>query len=130
MTYEDYCALRDKYNLSDYAVSKLTGVSRATLSQWKKGNSKPSKANTERLSRYFEKFDDLKNNPLSDQERGVLFDEIRRLTFQNMINAEAKAYFLTLKDGTEIEITQEDYDELHRGIDAYIAAWCKMKNKI
>lgn len=39
--YEKYAAIRDEKGLSDYEVSKMSGVSTATLSCWKKGSYKP-----------------------------------------------------------------------------------------
>ena len=42
--YEKYARLRDERGLTDYAVSKKTGITTATLSCWKKGMYKP-KAN-------------------------------------------------------------------------------------
>ena len=36
-TYARYAAIRDQAKLRDAAVSKLTGVSRATISEWKHG---------------------------------------------------------------------------------------------
>lgn len=35
--YEDYARIRDSKGYSDYAVSKGTGISAGTLSDWKKG---------------------------------------------------------------------------------------------
>lgn len=46
--YSKYAELRDKQGLSDYAVSKLSGVGRSTLSDWKTGKHIP---NTENLSK-------------------------------------------------------------------------------
>lgn len=35
--YEDYARIRDEKGFSDYAVSKGTGISAGTLSDWKRG---------------------------------------------------------------------------------------------
>ena len=40
-SYEKYASIRDKRNLTDYQVSKGTGIATATLSDWKNGVSKP-----------------------------------------------------------------------------------------
>lgn len=37
-SYKKYAELRDKKQMTDYLVSKKTGVSTATLSSWKNGN--------------------------------------------------------------------------------------------
>ena len=39
--YERYAKLRDERGLTDYAVSKETGISTATLSCWKNGEYEP-----------------------------------------------------------------------------------------
>ncbi len=46
--YSKYAELRDKLNLSDYAVAKRSGVGRSTLSDWKTGKHIP---NTDNLSK-------------------------------------------------------------------------------
>ena len=39
--YEKYARLRDAKGMTDYAVSKATGISTSTLTDWKKGRSVP-----------------------------------------------------------------------------------------
>ena len=39
--YQKYELLRNKRGVTDYEVSKQTGVSTATLSEWKKGTYQP-----------------------------------------------------------------------------------------
>ncbi len=39
--YEKYARLRDVKGMTDYAVSKATGISTSTLTDWKKGRSVP-----------------------------------------------------------------------------------------
>ena len=39
--YEKYAKLRDERHLTDYRVAKETGISTATLTQWKQGRSTP-----------------------------------------------------------------------------------------
>lgn len=41
MKYEKYVKLRDERGLTDYQVSKQTGISSATLSEWKSGRYVP-----------------------------------------------------------------------------------------
>lgn len=41
MTYEEYAKIRDLKGLSDYKVSQLTGIGRATFSEWKNGKYQP-----------------------------------------------------------------------------------------
>ena len=39
--YEIYCKLRDKRGVRDADVSKATGISKSTFSDWKSGRSNP-----------------------------------------------------------------------------------------
>lgn len=39
--YTKYANIRDSKNLTDYQVAKISGVSTATLSEWKRGNYTP-----------------------------------------------------------------------------------------
>lgn len=40
-SYEKYASIRDRNNLSDYQVSKDTGIATTTLYDWKNGVSRP-----------------------------------------------------------------------------------------
>lgn len=39
--YEKYVAIRDERGMTDYEVSKISGVSRSTFADWKSGRSEP-----------------------------------------------------------------------------------------
>ena len=52
--YERYASLRDKHNITDYRVSKDTGVSTATLSSWKSGAYNPKIDKLKILADYFD----------------------------------------------------------------------------
>lgn len=56
MTYEEYRQKCDKLGVTDYAVATYTGISRATLSQWKNGNTKPSLNTMKRIVFFLENF--------------------------------------------------------------------------
>ena len=51
--YKKYAELRDKAGLTDYRVSKDTGISTATLSSWKNGNYSPKFDKLLTLAKYF-----------------------------------------------------------------------------
>lgn len=51
--YQKYAELRDKANLTDYAVSKYTGISTATLTNWKYGRYCPKFDKLMILAKYF-----------------------------------------------------------------------------
>lgn len=51
--YKRYVALRDKKGVTDYQVSKDTGITRSTFSEWKSGRSKPKVEKLKILADYF-----------------------------------------------------------------------------
>ena len=48
--YGIYAKLRDERGLTDYKVSKLTGIGQSTFSDWKSGKTKPKLAKLEKIA--------------------------------------------------------------------------------
>lgn len=51
--YLKYAELRDKKGVTDYRVAKETGLSTATLTNWKKGNYRPKLDKLLAIAKYF-----------------------------------------------------------------------------
>lgn len=51
--YQKYERLRNDRGVTDYEVSKQTGVSTATLSEWKKGTYQPKIEKITQIAKYF-----------------------------------------------------------------------------
>lgn len=51
--YQKYAKLRDERGLTDYRVALDTGISTATLTNWKKGNYNPKNNKLLLLAKYF-----------------------------------------------------------------------------
>lgn len=51
--YEKYVQLRDSKGVTDYKVAQDTGISTATLSEWKKGTYVPKIDKIKKLAEYF-----------------------------------------------------------------------------
>ena len=51
--YDIYVRLRDEKGVTDYKVSQETGISTATLSEWKKGTYTPKVDKIKRIADYF-----------------------------------------------------------------------------
>lgn len=51
--YEKFSNLLQKYEVTPYKVSKETGVSQVTLSDWKKGKSTPKADKLQKIADYF-----------------------------------------------------------------------------
>lgn len=52
-SYEKYQRFRNKLGITDYEVSKQTGISTATLSNWRNGNYEPKLDKRLAIARYF-----------------------------------------------------------------------------
>ena len=48
--YEYYCSIRDSLGLTDYKVSKLTGIGQSTFSDWKAGRSAPKQEKLQKIA--------------------------------------------------------------------------------
>lgn len=53
MNYEKYTLLRDNRNLTDYRISKDTGITKSTFTDWKTGRSNPKIDKIKILADYF-----------------------------------------------------------------------------
>lgn len=53
LVYERYCQLRDKKGITDYRVSKDTGMTSSLFSDWKAGRIKPGLKSIKTLADYF-----------------------------------------------------------------------------
>ena len=51
-TYENYAKIRSRIGLRDADVSKATGISTATLSEWKKGRYQPKLDKLEKIAKF------------------------------------------------------------------------------
>lgn len=51
--YQKYAELRDKAGVTDYEVAKNTGVSTATLTNWKYGRYTPKADKLKKIADYF-----------------------------------------------------------------------------
>ena len=51
--YKKYVELRDAKGVTDYKVSKATGITKSTFTDWKTGRSKPKVDKLNLLAKYF-----------------------------------------------------------------------------
>ena len=51
--YQKYAELRDSRGLTDYAVSKQSGVARSVLSDWRNGKHSPNVENLTKIADFF-----------------------------------------------------------------------------
>ena len=67
--YEIYCKLRDELGLKDADVSKATGITKSTFSDWKNGRSKPKDEKLLKIATFFGvTLDYLRTGTMSEDE--------------------------------------------------------------
>ena len=146
MTYEEYCQKRDSLGLTDYTVSKYSAISRATLSQWKNGNTTPSETTMKRLKFFLGKYDPAQDYP--DAYFGVMYEICKRkaakpvameknpsplpmpedpaiIPIPKVFNIDSVSVYLQ----EPVELSERQYQELVRGTEAYVISWLRLKNK-
>lgn len=68
--YKKYAVLRDKQGITDYRVSKDTGIPKSTFSEWKSGRSNPKVGKLKILANYFGvSIDYFLDEPLKDTQQ-------------------------------------------------------------
>ena len=123
MTYEEYCSMRDTLNLSDHAVANYSGVSKATLSQWKNGKLEPSKRTKYRLEEFFETYDP--NRPdyliaahIKPKENNIPAFSTPKLWIES--------FGVRINDGHPGEMTDRQFDELRKSTEAFAQTWLRI----
>ena len=124
MTYEEYEKKITELGLSSYAVSELSGVSKAVLSQWKNGRTQPSRTTMNKLQLFFNNYDPKKPNDYINQIQTIKFD-IEEDSANQMENQMLRfsIYYLLLKYGKNVSLSEQQYKDLQRGLRAFISAW-------
>ena len=106
--YEKFEQLLKEYGVTPYRVHKETGISTATLSDWKNGKSQPKKDKIEKICAYF-------NVPISyfygdeDDEPGYYLNpETAEIAQDIFEHKELRLLFDAARDGTP-----EDLETVH-----------------
>ena len=119
MTYEEFEKLRDERNMTNYQVAIATGVSKATLSQWKNGNSVPSAKTNKRLESFF-----------SENVDAVYAYTLKDCTTSKNSNYRIESYTVNLNNQVPVELSEPEYAELKIASEAFAYTWLKMHKKI
>lgn len=69
--YEIFEQLLRKHNLSAYKVSKMTGITQSTLSDWKRGRSTPKTDTLQKIADYFDVSVDYLMGRESDEPNAI-----------------------------------------------------------
>lgn len=125
MTYEEFREKCDKLRLTDYAVSKLTGVSKATISQWKNGNTKLSDSVRNKINYLLENYDPDKYFQMPPYLSDEPWSSLSTNNEPSKPVVRFDSYTVMLDDGIPIEITVDDYKKLKSDTAIYAHAWLK-----
>ena len=122
--YENYSKIRDARGYSDGKVAEIAGVSRAVFTRWKNGISSPSNATRFKICKAL-------GIPPTMQFTGKKDGEfvLDGVTLDDLINANPKMFGIKLPNGETVTIEQEQYNELHKAVEAYIVAWLATHKK-
>lgn len=133
-TYVNYCYYRDSLKLTDYAVSKLSGVTTSTLSDWKNGKHQPNAKNMQKIAEALKISVDSfyigypgtdYNLKLNGGQSIDISEAITDNSLKRMIE-----YTYLLSSGEKIKLSQEEYSELKNAVDIFIDSWIRSKKKL
>lgn len=97
--YEIFEQLLQKFGVTPYKVSKQTGVTQTTLSNWKNGKSTPSNSNLQKIADYFGvSVDYLMTGEEKEGDKYYLNDETAQVAQEIFENKELRALFDVQRD--------------------------------
>lgn len=109
--YEKFSKLLQEKQLSTYRVSKDTGISQQTFSDWKIGKSKPKLDKLQKIAKYFgvpvdyfsdenENLDIKKLTPINDDRR-ELYEDLAKLSSADLGKVEGFVKGLLAQSGRD-----------------------------
>lgn len=141
MTYEEYSQKRDKLGVTDYAVATFTGISRATLSQWKNGNTKPSLNTMKRIVFFLENFKIGIDYPadyfINCGSQELLLENRKTFSQSNAPSSDAlddikpikeppfqlEGYYVDLHECGQVLLSPKDFKDLKKATEAFAMSW-------
>lgn len=122
--YEIFSKLLQSRGVTPYKVSKETGVSQSTLSDWKRGVSTPKQDKLQKIADYFGvSLEYLMTGEEKDTDRYYLNDETAEMAQRLFENKDLRVLFDAAKDASPEDL-KTTYDMLmalkkkERGMDA------------
>ena len=120
-TYQNYAKLRDKAGLSDYRISKMSGVSTSTFSDWRNGKHQPNKSNLAKIAGAMNvPVDAFFTNGEIKNEKNV-FPDLTELVPERI------TYTIKLDDGSIVQLEEKEYREFRVAVHAYQQYWLASK---
>ena len=130
-TYSNYVFYRNKANLNDSAVSKLSGVSASTISDWKNERHQPTMKNLSKIASALgittdDFFSGLPTEQVYSDNNTNSVIEPNDLLGSAAFLRKAISYCFTLRSGEKVELSVEEFQELNKAIEIYIESWIKL----
>jgi transcriptional regulator with XRE-family HTH domain len=92
--YEVFCNLLEKHNVTAYKVAKETGISTATLTDWKMGRSTPKQDKLQKIAEYFGvSLDYLMGIEREEGNEYYLNDETKKIAQEIFMNKDMRILF-------------------------------------
>lgn len=144
MTYEEYCEKRDALGLSDYYISKLTKISRATFSQWKNGKTYLTDTTIKRLNYFFDNYEPDKiyaegyfSVPFPPKKM-VAAPHLKSLPFppefddyeNSDLTFRINSFNVDIPSQIPVELTSKEFRDLKEATQVYAHVWLKSHGKI
>lgn len=140
-TYENYEFYRNQKGLSDYQISKGSGISRGIISDWKNGRHHPHNKTLKKIADYLGiTVNDFYQSPQQHMKPATyeLYNKtISTLELNDKESYDAaslkrliKAYVFVLNSGEKVDLTLEEYQELQKAIDIYVDSWIRNKKNM
>lgn len=127
MTYEEYAEQRDILGLTNNQVSRLSGVSTATFSQWKNGVYEPKRSTLAKIQNTLDNYDPKMEVdyylPKSD-----LFIEQEK-TYRE-IRPRFQIDMYSVKLPIPVDLSEHDFNELRKATEAFAESWLRVHKKI
>lgn len=99
--YEIYCKLRDERNLKDADVSRETGITKSTFSDWKNGRSAPKDAKLQKIADLFGvSVEYIRTGGETDSSKYYLNNETAQVAQEIFENRDLRLLFDAAKDAT------------------------------
>lgn len=123
MLYEDYAKLREEKNMSDSEVAKSAGFSPSILSRWKSGQSTPTIKTLRKIKEVLKENLPASEYDAFDNPVHYMHTEFIKKNGEKEVAKFVTSYLLNLPDGSTVELTKKDYDDLQKAVGAFITAW-------
>lgn len=127
MTYEEYEEQRDILGLTNNQVSRLSGVSTATLSQWKKGVYEPKKGTLAKVQNVLDNYDPKLEVDWYFNKNGIesflTADHIKPIPLRFSVD------MVSFTLPVPVELTEQEYSELRKATEAFAVSWLKIHKK-